>query len=255
MHYRTIWLSDLHLGTKHSRPDLLLEFLKHNDSDYLYLVGDIVDGWQLKSKWHWHDDYNVLIQKLLRKSRKQTRVIYITGNHDEFLEDFAGLQFGSVTIARQVIHVGADGKRYLVLHGHQADGLTSIGPLLERVGSHLVRLDPRFQSPFQPPAPESRLRLLERGRLSQGEGEGGGRVYVGLRAHDRADGAARGRRRRDLRSYPPRRDQGYWRRALSQLRRLGGELHCARRGLRRRHHFTRAPCESSSAYRARDGVI
>jgi UDP-2,3-diacylglucosamine pyrophosphatase LpxH len=137
MHYRTIWLSDLHLGTKYSRPDLLLEFLKNNDSDYLYLVGDIIDGWQLRSKWYWRDEYNVLIQKLLRKSRKQTRVVYVTGNHDEFLEDFIGLQFGSVTVAREVIHVGADGKRYLVLHGHQADGLTSIGPLLERVGSHL----------------------------------------------------------------------------------------------------------------------
>ena len=137
MHYRAIWISDLHLGTKHSRPDLLLDFLKNNDSDYLYLVGDIIDGWQLRSKWYWRDEYNVLIQKLLRKSRKQTRVIYITGNHDEFLEDFTGLQFGSVTVAREVLHVGADGKRYLVLHGHQADGLTSIGPLLERVGSHL----------------------------------------------------------------------------------------------------------------------
>jgi UDP-2,3-diacylglucosamine pyrophosphatase LpxH len=73
----------------------------------------------------------------LRKSRKNTRVVYITGNHDEFLDDFTGVRFGSVTLAKQVIHVAADGVRYLVLHGHQADGLTHFNRLLERVGSHV----------------------------------------------------------------------------------------------------------------------
>lgn len=137
--FRSVWISDLHLGTKHSQVDLLLDFLRECDCRYLYIVGDLFDGWELKAKWFWRDEYNVLIQKLLRKSRKQTRVIYITGNHDEFVEEFLGLRFGSVTLARQVIHIGADGQRYLVLHGHQADGIVHFNRLLDRVGSRLYQ--------------------------------------------------------------------------------------------------------------------
>ncbi len=133
--YRTIWISDVHLGTRHAQVGALLEFLRQVDCRYLYLVGDMIDGWQLKSKWHWRDDHNVLIQKLLRKSRKDTKVIYITGNHDEFLEQFLNISFGSVQLAREVIHTAADGKRYLVLHGHQFDGLTQFNRLLEKAGT------------------------------------------------------------------------------------------------------------------------
>ena len=137
LRYRSIWISDIHLGTKHARVAELLEFLRITDCRYLYIVGDFIDGWELRYKWFWRDDYNVLFQKLLRKSRKHTRVIYLTGNHDEFMEEFAGIRFGSVVMAQQVIHVGADGKIYLVTHGHQADGLTKFNHLLEKVGSHL----------------------------------------------------------------------------------------------------------------------
>jgi UDP-2,3-diacylglucosamine pyrophosphatase LpxH len=134
---RSVWISDIHLGTKHARTEELLEFLRVVDCKYLYLVGDFIDGWELKFRWFWRDDYNVLIQKLLRKSRKQTKVIYITGNHDEFIDQFAGMRFGSVVMAHQVIHTAADGKKYLVIHGHQADGLTHFNHLLEKLGSHL----------------------------------------------------------------------------------------------------------------------
>jgi UDP-2,3-diacylglucosamine pyrophosphatase LpxH len=134
---RSVWISDVHLGTKHARVEELLEFLKQVDCKYLYLVGDFIDGWELKFRWFWRDDYNTLIQKLLRKSRKQTKVIYITGNHDEFIEQFVGMKFGNVTIARQAMHTAADGKKYLVTHGHQADGLTHFNHLLEKLGSHL----------------------------------------------------------------------------------------------------------------------
>jgi len=134
---RSVWISDIHLGTKHARVGELLDFLKIVDCKYLYLVGDFIDGWELKFRWFWRDDYNTLIQKLLRKSRKQTKVIYISGNHDEFIEQFMGMRFGSVTIARQAIHTAADGKKYLVIHGHQADGLTHFNHLLEKLGSHL----------------------------------------------------------------------------------------------------------------------
>jgi len=135
--FRSIWISDIHLGTRHAQVDALLGFLRDCDCRYLYLVGDFIDGWQLKSKWHWQDSYNVLIQKLLRKSRKETQIIYITGNHDEFIEQFLGVSFGSVMLAREVIHTAADGKRYLVLHGHQFDGLTKFNRLLEKVGTRL----------------------------------------------------------------------------------------------------------------------
>ena len=135
--YRSVWISDVHLGTRHAQVGALLAFLRQVECRYLYLVGDIFDGWQLKSKWHWHDEYNVLIQKLLRKSRKETQIIYITGNHDEFLERFLNINFGSVVLAREVIHTGADGKRYLVLHGHQFDGLTQFNRVLEKLGTHV----------------------------------------------------------------------------------------------------------------------
>jgi UDP-2,3-diacylglucosamine pyrophosphatase LpxH len=134
---RTVWISDIHLGTRHARVSELLDFLRLVDCKYLYIVGDFIDGWELKYRWYWRDDYNVLIQKLLRKSRKETKVIYITGNHDEFIEQFVGMRFGSVTMAREAIHVAADGKKYLVIHGHQADGLTHFNHLLEKLGSHL----------------------------------------------------------------------------------------------------------------------
>jgi UDP-2,3-diacylglucosamine pyrophosphatase LpxH len=137
MRFRSVWISDIHLGTKHAQVDALLEFLRRCDCRYLYLVGDFIDGWQLRSKWYWEDSYNVLIQKLLRKSRKETQVIYITGNHDECLEQFVNMNFGSVLLAREVIHTAADGKRYLVLHGHQFDGLTHFNRLLDRVGTRL----------------------------------------------------------------------------------------------------------------------
>ena len=134
---RSVWISDIHLGTKHARVAELLGFLRGVDCKYLYIVGDFIDGWELKFRWFWRDDYNVLIQKLLRKSRRQTQIIYISGNHDEFVEQFMGMGFGNVTMARQAIHTAADGKKYLVIHGHQADGLTHFNHLLEKLGSHL----------------------------------------------------------------------------------------------------------------------
>jgi UDP-2,3-diacylglucosamine pyrophosphatase LpxH len=135
--FRSVWISDVHLGAKHAQVDALIEFLRDCECRYLYLVGDFIDGWQLRSKWRWDDNYNVLIQKLLRKSRKETKIIYITGNHDEFLEQFLNVGFGSVKLAREVIHIGADGKRYLFLHGHQFDGITHFNRLLDRVGTRL----------------------------------------------------------------------------------------------------------------------
>lgn len=138
--YRSVWISDLHLGMRHAQVNALLHFLRETECRYLYIVGDFIDGWQLSASWYWSDQYNVLIQKLLRKNRRQTRVTLITGNHDEFLEKFAGIRFGSLNLVERAMHTGADGKRYLVIHGHQADGISRLHGLLERVGARLYNL-------------------------------------------------------------------------------------------------------------------
>ena len=119
--YRTLFLSDLHLGAKVSQAHLLLDFLKHNDADTIYLVGDIVDGWKLRKGWHWPQAHNDVVQKMLRKARKGARVIYIPGNHDEFARDYAGLTFGGIEVAPEAVHETADGRRMLVIHGDQFD--------------------------------------------------------------------------------------------------------------------------------------
>lgn len=115
--YRALFISDVHLGTRGAQVEALLEFLRHYDAETIYLVGDIVDGWRLRQAWHWPQSHNDLAQKLLRKGRKGARLIYIPGNHDEFLRDFYGLQFGGVEIRESAVHEAADGKRYLVVHG------------------------------------------------------------------------------------------------------------------------------------------
>jgi UDP-2,3-diacylglucosamine pyrophosphatase LpxH len=120
-HYRALFISDVHLGTRGCQADLLLDFLKYNDAETIYLVGDIVDGWRLKRAWHWPQAHNDVIQKILRKARKGARIFYIPGNHDEFLRDFLGTHFGGVEVADSVVHTSADGRQYLVIHGDQFD--------------------------------------------------------------------------------------------------------------------------------------
>jgi UDP-2,3-diacylglucosamine pyrophosphatase LpxH len=118
---RTLFLSDLHLGTKGCQAGLLLDFLKTYDADIIYLVGDVIDGWRLKSGWYWPQTHNDVVQKLLRKVRKGARLVYVPGNHDEFLRDYIGSSFGGIELADRVVHEAADGKRYLVIHGDQFD--------------------------------------------------------------------------------------------------------------------------------------
>jgi UDP-2,3-diacylglucosamine pyrophosphatase LpxH len=119
--FRTLFLSDLHLGTRGLQAELLLDFLKHHDADTIYLVGDIVDGWRLKNGWYWPQTHNDVVQKLLRKARKGARVVYVPGNHDEFARDYTGMEFGGVEVADTDIHETADGKKLLVIHGDQFD--------------------------------------------------------------------------------------------------------------------------------------
>jgi UDP-2,3-diacylglucosamine pyrophosphatase LpxH len=133
-HYRTIWISDIHLGTRGCKAEFLLDFLRETECDYLYLVGDIIDGWRLKRSWYWAQSHNDVIQKLLRKARKGTKVVYVPGNHDEALRDYVDLQFGGVTVLKDTIHVTATGQRLLVIHGDEFDGIVRYAKWLAFLG-------------------------------------------------------------------------------------------------------------------------
>jgi len=135
--YRTIWISDVHLGTAGCKAEYLLDFLRHNRSDTLYLVGDIVDAWQLRRNWYWRQAHNDVIQKLLRRARKGTRVVYVPGNHDEPLRDYLGLSFGGIEIVDETIHTLADGRRMLVIHGDLFDGVIRHAKWLAHLGDTL----------------------------------------------------------------------------------------------------------------------
>jgi UDP-2,3-diacylglucosamine pyrophosphatase LpxH len=132
--FRALFISDVHLGAKGCQADRLLDFLRHHDADAIYLVGDIVDGWQLRSGWYWPQAHNDVVQKLLRKARKGARVIYVPGNHDEFLREYYGTHFGGVEVAETALHVGADGKRYLVIHGDHFDLVVTQAHWLAHLG-------------------------------------------------------------------------------------------------------------------------
>lgn len=133
--YRTIWISDFHLGTRNTKAEFLLDFLKNNDSEYLYLVGDIFDGWALGKSWYWPQLHNDVIQKLLRKVRKGTKVIYIPGNHDEFARGFVDMNFGGIATKMQCIHTTVDGRQLLVLHGDQFDGVIKYAKWISVLGA------------------------------------------------------------------------------------------------------------------------
>ena len=119
--YRSVFLSDIHLGTRGCQAELLLDFLRHMTCEQLYLVGDIVDGWKMKSGWYWPQSHNDVVQKFLRQARKGVQVTYTPGNHDDRVRDFCGVHFGGVLVARDTVHQTADGRRFLVVHGDEFD--------------------------------------------------------------------------------------------------------------------------------------
>ena len=136
-HYRSVFISDLHLGTPGCQADALLEFLKAHPSDYLYLVGDIVDGWQLRRKWYWPQSHNDVVQKLLKRARKGCRIVFVPGNHDEFARQFAGLHFGGIEVATEAVHVTATGQRLWVVHGDYFDAVVQSAKWLAYLGDNL----------------------------------------------------------------------------------------------------------------------
>lgn len=128
MNYNTIFISDVHLGTRFSQAERLLDFLKENESKNLIFVGDIIDGWAIKRKFRWEQSHSDVIQKILRKARKNTKVYFIIGNHDEFLRPFAPLLMGdNLDIVNELDYYALNGKKYLITHGDFFDSITMTG--------------------------------------------------------------------------------------------------------------------------------
>ena len=146
--HRTIWISDTHLGTPGCKAAYLLDFLHHHDAQTLYLVGDIIDGWQLRKGWYWHQSHNDVVQKILRKARKGTRVVFVPGNHDEFARQFIGLAFGDIQVRDEVEHVLLDGRRLWVTHGDQFDGVIQHAKWLAHLGDTLYEFTLRLNHWF-----------------------------------------------------------------------------------------------------------
>lgn len=133
-HYRTVWISDVHLGTRGCQADLLLDFLNEVTADTYYLVGDIIDGWRLKKSWHWPESHHAVITTIMDKAKNGAKVIFVPGNHDEFAREFVDMTFGHVEVKMNDIHETADGKRLLVIHGDEFDGVVKYARWLAYLG-------------------------------------------------------------------------------------------------------------------------
>lgn len=143
--YRSVFLSDVHLCTRDAQVDVLYDFIDGMRCDYLYLVGDILDLWQLRKKWYWPQRYNDLLHKILKRSRKGAKVVFIPGNHDEFFRSFVGYQFGDMEVLLNTRHTTVDGKELLVMHGDEFDTVVQYHKWLSHLGSwaynHLIVLN------------------------------------------------------------------------------------------------------------------
>ncbi|MEC5216863.1 UDP-2,3-diacylglucosamine pyrophosphatase LpxH [Actimicrobium sp. GrIS 1.19] len=142
--FRTIWISDVHLGTTGCQAGRLLEFLRATESDTLYLVGDIIDGWQLKRRWYWDQIHNNVVQTVLKKARKGTNVIFVPGNHDEAIRQFIDVDFGGIKVRDELVHTTALGKRMLVLHGDRFDGVIACAKWLAYLGDSMYTVILKF---------------------------------------------------------------------------------------------------------------
>jgi UDP-2,3-diacylglucosamine pyrophosphatase LpxH len=147
-HYRTIFISDIHLGTAGCQAHALLDFLRVTRCDYLYLVGDIVDGWQLRRRWFWPQAHNDVVQKVLRAARKGTKVIFIPGNHDEFARRYEGHEFGGMVVMNECIHTTADGRKLWVTHGDLFDGVIQCAKWLAYLGDQAYEFTLRLNRSF-----------------------------------------------------------------------------------------------------------
>lgn len=121
---KSLFISDIHLGCPYCNSSKLLSFLRDTEPENLYLVGDIIDGWKMKNKILWNDEYNMIFKRILGMVKHGTKVFYITGNHDEFLRKFSTIDFGNIKICDEIVHYSINGKKMLVIHGDVFDELT-----------------------------------------------------------------------------------------------------------------------------------
>ena len=218
--YRTLFLSDLHLGTRGCQAHLILDMLRHVEADTIYLVGDIIDGWRLRSGWYWPQTHNDVVQKLLRKVRRGARMVFVPGNHDEFARQFFGLTFGGHR--DQAAGDPCCGRRQ-ALPRHPRRRIRRRRPPLE-VARLLRRLGLRFravrQHPFQRRAPGAGPALLVVFGLGEAQGQERGQFHRLVRARARSRSQEARRRRRGLRPHPSPDHPGDGGRDLRQHRRL-----------------------------------
>lgn len=135
--YRSIWISDTHLGTRGCQSDFLLSFLQHHNAEHIYLVGDIIDGWRLKKNWYWDKTHDAIVHEVLEKAKQGTQITYIPGNHDEVLRQFINHHISNIEIKSEVVHTTADHRQFLVLHGDQFDGVMQYARWLATLGDFL----------------------------------------------------------------------------------------------------------------------
>ena len=226
---RSVFVSDVHLGSRDCRARELLKFLESIEADYLFLVGDIVDFWSLRRSFYWPEEHNEVLRAILAMAKEGTRVIYVPGNHDENIREFCGSLFGNVSIRRRYVHATADGREFLVMHGDEFDSAVKCSRWLARFGATAYEFMMRINRgvnlcrralglPHWSLATYLKLRLAECRALR--------RSIRTCRGAGRAQPQPRGHR---LRPHSPARAAGDRRRALLQRRRLGRELHGARR--------------------------
>lgn len=134
---RALFLSDVHLGTRASKSERLVDFLRHHEAQTIYLVGDIIDGWRLRARWHWPQAYTDLLDELFKAAQAGSRIVYVPGNHDAFLRDYPGIHFAGIEVAESALHVAADGRCYVVIHGDHFDKAAQVPHSLAAIGGRL----------------------------------------------------------------------------------------------------------------------
>lgn len=139
--YRAIWISDIHLGTKVAKTSHLLNFLKHNYAKKIFLVGDILDGWELSKKWYWPKSHNQVLSAFLKKAKKKSAIVYIPGNHDMFLREFSShLKFSNIVVKKEAFYITKKNKKIWITHGDQFDSVRNISQLMHKFGDTIYSL-------------------------------------------------------------------------------------------------------------------
>ncbi len=206
-HFRTLFISDVHLGSKAAQAEQLLAFLAVHDAEKIYLVGDIVDGWRLKRAWHWPQSHNDVVQAFLRKARKGTQIVYIPGNHDEFLRGFPGQHFGGIEVRLTDVHETADGRKLLVMHGDEFDVVVRNARLIAYLGDWAYDAAIAINSCSTDSAAAS-ASATGPSRLGEAEGEERGVLHRRLRDVARGGSRPDGLRGCRVRAYSPPADRG-----------------------------------------------